>query len=186
MNYDNKNFIIAIVLSMLVVFGWQYFYVGPKTERETKQQQQQTEQVQPGTAKPGAQVPSTIQAAVIGRDEAIKSSPRLTIKTDYVEEPDMKSVTLGAVNGLLESIDPYASFLSADQYKQYLKSKNQHKADVGLVLSKKFGYVGIVDAVPGSPAAKASPYQRSVNPFSGKPMICESLKESTTISAIGT
>lgn len=77
------------------------------------------------------------------------------IKTDYVEEPDMKSVTLGAVNGLLESVDPYASFLSADQYKQYLKSKSQHKADVGLVLSKKFGYVGIVDAIPGSPAAKA-------------------------------
>ena len=32
------------------------------------------------------------------------------IKSDYVEEPDMKSVTLGAVNGLLESIDPYASY----------------------------------------------------------------------------
>lgn len=77
------------------------------------------------------------------------------IKSDYVEDPDMKSVTLGAVNGLLESIDPYASYLSADQYKQWLKSKDQHKADVGLVLSKKFGYVGIVDAIPGSPAAKA-------------------------------
>jgi len=77
------------------------------------------------------------------------------IKSDYVEDPDMKSVTLGAVNGLLESIDPYASYLSADQYKQWVKSKDQHKADVGLVLSKKFGYVGIVDAIPGSPAAKA-------------------------------
>jgi carboxyl-terminal processing protease len=77
------------------------------------------------------------------------------IKSDYVEDPDMKSVTLGAVNGLLESIDPYASYLSADQYKQWLKTKDQHKADVGLVLSKKFGYVGIVDAIPGSPAAKA-------------------------------
>lgn len=77
------------------------------------------------------------------------------IKSDYVEEPDMKSVTLGAVNGLLESIDPYASYLNADQYKQWLKSKDQHKAGVGLVLSKKFGYVGVVDAIPGSPAAKA-------------------------------
>src|SRR5271166_161369 len=77
------------------------------------------------------------------------------IKSDYVEEPDMKSVTLGAVNGLLESIDPYASYLNADQYKQWLASKDQHKASVGLVLSKKFGYVGIVDAIPGSPAAKA-------------------------------
>ena len=77
------------------------------------------------------------------------------IKSDYVEEPDMKSVTLGALNGLLESIDPYASYLNADQYKQWLQSKDQHKADVGLVLSKKFGYVGIVDSIPGSPAAKA-------------------------------
>lgn len=77
------------------------------------------------------------------------------IRSDYVEEPDMKSVTLGAVNGMLESIDPYASYLNADQYKQWLKSKDQKKADVGLVLSKKFGYVGIVDAIPGSPAAKA-------------------------------
>ena len=77
------------------------------------------------------------------------------IKSDYVEEPDMKSVTLGAVNGLLESIDPYASYLNADQYKQWLKTKDQEKASVGLILSKKFGYVGIVDAIPGSPAAKA-------------------------------
>jgi len=51
------------------------------------------------------------------------------IKSDYVEEPDMKGVTLGALNGLLESIDPYASYLSADQYKQYLKSKDEKKAD---------------------------------------------------------
>ena len=45
------------------------------------------------------------------------------IKADYVEEPDMKAVTVGAINGMLESIDPYASYLNADQYKQYLKSK---------------------------------------------------------------
>src|ERR1700692_899346 len=77
------------------------------------------------------------------------------IKADYVEEPDMKGVTVGALNGMLESIDAYTSYLNADQYKQYTKSKDQHKADVGLVLSKKFGYIGIVDAIPGSPAAKA-------------------------------
>jgi carboxyl-terminal processing protease len=77
------------------------------------------------------------------------------IKFDYVEEPDMKAVTLGAINGMLESIDPYASYMNADQYKQYLKSKDTKKADVGLVLSKRFGYMGVVDALPGSPAAKA-------------------------------
>lgn len=78
------------------------------------------------------------------------------IKSEYVEEPDMKSVTLGALNGLLESIDPFASYLNADQYKDYLKAtKDGRKAGVGLILSKKFGYVGVVGTVPGSPAAKA-------------------------------
>jgi len=77
------------------------------------------------------------------------------IKSEYVEEPDMKSVTLGALNGLLEAIDPFASYLNADQYKEYLKNKDVKKADIGLVLSKKFGYVGVVGALANSPAAKA-------------------------------
>jgi carboxyl-terminal processing protease len=77
------------------------------------------------------------------------------IKSEYVEEPDMKSVTLGALNGMLEAIDPFASYLNSDQYKDYLKSKDVKRADVGLVLSKKFGFVGVVSAINGSPAAKA-------------------------------
>ncbi len=43
------------------------------------------------------------------------------IKADYVEEPDMKAVTIGAINGMLEALDPFASYLNADQYKQYQK-----------------------------------------------------------------
>jgi carboxyl-terminal processing protease len=77
------------------------------------------------------------------------------IKADYVEEPEMKAVTLGAINGMLESIDPYASYLNADQYKQYLKAKESKKADIGLVLAKRFGYMAVEDAIVNSPAAKA-------------------------------
>ena len=77
------------------------------------------------------------------------------IKSDYVEEPNLQNVTLGAVNGLLESVDPFASFLNADQYKQYLKEKDAYKGDIGAVLSKRYGYVGVVSALPGSPAEKA-------------------------------
>lgn len=77
------------------------------------------------------------------------------IKGEYVEEPDLKSVTLGALNGLLESIDPFASYLNADQYKEYQKHNDGQKGDVGLIMSKRFGYIGVVSSVPGSPAAKA-------------------------------
>ncbi|MBS1856810.1 MAG: PDZ domain-containing protein [Acidobacteria bacterium] len=80
------------------------------------------------------------------------------IKSEYVEEPDMKSVTLGALNGMLEAIDPFASYLNADQYKEYLKNHDLKRADVGLIISKKYGYlgeVGVVGTIPGSAAAKA-------------------------------
>lgn len=76
------------------------------------------------------------------------------IKSDYVEEPDMKSVTLGAVNGLLEAVDPFASYLNADQYKQYLKEKDTLRGDVGLVLAKRYGYIAVVSVLPGSPAER--------------------------------
>ena len=78
------------------------------------------------------------------------------IKLEYVEEPDMKSVTLGAINGLLESVDPFASYLNADQYRQFSKGEDTAKAGVGLVLAKRYGYVAVVDALPGSPADKAN------------------------------
>src|SRR5438876_4750472 len=87
--------------------------------------------------------------AVIGKsaspDDAYKHIAVYTevlqrIKSEYVEEPDMKSVTLGALNGLLESIDPFASYLNAEQYRDYLKEKDKRRADVGLILSKRQGY----------------------------------------------
>ncbi|MDQ6665957.1 MAG: S41 family peptidase [Acidobacteriota bacterium] len=77
------------------------------------------------------------------------------IKGEYVEEPDMKNVTLGALNGMLEAIDPFASYLNAEQYKEYLKNYDTYRGDLGLVLAKKFGYITVVSAVPNSPAAKA-------------------------------
>lgn len=77
------------------------------------------------------------------------------IKGEYVEEPDMKNVTLGAINGLLVSLDPFASYLNADQYKQYQKASSA-TGSVGLLLSRKYGYeLSVVDAIPGSPADKA-------------------------------
>src|SRR6204780_2491319 len=86
---------------------------------------------------------------------AVYSEVLSRIKSEYVEEPDMSSVTLGAMNGLLESIDPYASYLNAEQYKDYLKNFDTYRGDLGMVLAKKFGYITIVSVIPGSPADKA-------------------------------
>ncbi|HVY94316.1 MAG TPA: S41 family peptidase [Bryobacteraceae bacterium] len=96
------------------------------------------------------------------------------ISTEYVEEPNIPNVTLGALNGLLEAIDPYASYLNATQYKDYLKNSDGHPGDLGLILAKKVGYLVVVAAVPGSPADKAGlvdgDYIESINGVGSRDM----------------
>jgi carboxyl-terminal processing protease len=99
--------------------------------------------------------PADTPGTGVYRHLAVYTEVLSRIKGEYVEEPDMKNVTLGALNGMLESLDPFASYLNADQYKEYLKNYDSFRGDVGMVLSKKFGYIMVVDVVPGSPAAKA-------------------------------
>ena len=59
---DHKNTIIAIVLSLLVVVGWQYFVGYPQMERQRQQaelKQQEQTQTQPGaTNRPGTDQPA--------------------------------------------------------------------------------------------------------------------------------
>jgi len=75
------------------------------------------------------------------------------IQNDYVEEPNLALVTNGALRGLLESLDADSSYLSPDDYKLYKMDKGG-KAQVGINVSKRFGYANVVSVVPGSPAEK--------------------------------
>ncbi|WP_260703765.1 S41 family peptidase [Edaphobacter flagellatus] len=77
------------------------------------------------------------------------------IQTDYVEEPNINLVTNGALRGLLESLDADSSYLTPEDYKAY-KADKGGKAQVGLNVSKRFGYATVVSVVPGSPADKAN------------------------------
>jgi carboxyl-terminal processing protease len=86
---------------------------------------------------------------------AVFSDVLSKIKTEYVEDPDLKAVAVGAVNGLLEELDPFASYLNAEQYKQYQAEHGKGKADVGIYLSRGRGFLRIVDTLPGSAADKA-------------------------------
>ncbi|MCU0228158.1 MAG: S41 family peptidase [Bryobacterales bacterium] len=74
------------------------------------------------------------------------------IKSEYVEEPELSSVTNGALTGMLEAIDPYASFLNADQFFEYEKFKDSTANVAGVHLSRRYGMIGIVGVVPGSAA----------------------------------
>jgi carboxyl-terminal processing protease len=77
------------------------------------------------------------------------------IRTEYVEEPNVSSVTSGALHGLLESLDANSSYLDSAEYKDYKQRKSDGKATIGATLSKRFGYAAVVSVIPGGPADKA-------------------------------
>src|SRR3954447_14144316 len=94
---DNRNTILAVILSGLVLIAWQYFYNVPQMERQRALQQTQAELTKPapqaapgttpqaGTPAPSANAPAATQPAsttqVVARDAAIAGSPRIRIST---------------------------------------------------------------------------------------------------------
>jgi carboxyl-terminal processing protease len=77
------------------------------------------------------------------------------IRTEYVEEPNIPQVTDGALHGLLESLDANSSYLTAAEYKEYLKHQTEGRGQIGATVSKRFGYAAVVSVIPGGPADKA-------------------------------
>jgi carboxyl-terminal processing protease len=73
------------------------------------------------------------------------------IQEDYVTDPNIHEVTNGALRGLLESLDVDSSYLTPADYKAYKDDKGG-KAQVGINVSKRYGYATVVSVVPGSSA----------------------------------
>ena len=95
---DQKNTLLAIVLSALVLIGWQVFFGMPQMEKQKQAQQQQQTQPAPGAPQPpGTTQPQTTAPPVPGttpqgpgqpgtvlgqsREAALAASPRVRIET---------------------------------------------------------------------------------------------------------
>jgi YidC/Oxa1 family membrane protein insertase len=91
---DNRNTILAVILSGVVLIAWQYFYNVPQMEKQRAAQQAQSELAKsaapatPSTPPPqtAGAPPSAAPAAsnppqIVGRDAAIAASPRVKIET---------------------------------------------------------------------------------------------------------
>jgi carboxyl-terminal processing protease len=76
------------------------------------------------------------------------------VQSDYVKDPNINDVTTGALHGLLESLDSDSSYLTATEYKIYKERPESGVAQVGITVSKRFGYATVVSVLPGSPADK--------------------------------
>ena len=74
------------------------------------------------------------------------------IQNYYVTDPSIPEVTNGALHGLLDSLDPDSSYLTPAEYKLYKDRPASETAQVGITVSKRYGYATIVNVLPGSPA----------------------------------
>jgi YidC/Oxa1 family membrane protein insertase len=124
---DNRNTILAVILSGLVLIAWQYFYNMPQMEKQRAQQAQSelTKPVpQPGAtttpgaapqpgAAPSASAPGATQPAsappVVDRDVAIGAGPRIKIETPRVSGSiSLKGARIDdlALTQFRETVDP--------------------------------------------------------------------------------
>src|SRR3954469_5955174 len=92
---DNRNTILAVILSGFVLIAWQYFYNAPQMEKQRAQQTQAelarpAPQATPGSAPQAGSAPSAsapansapaAAAPIVSRDAAIAANPRVKIDT---------------------------------------------------------------------------------------------------------
>ncbi|CAN5723615.1 S41 family peptidase [soil metagenome] len=77
------------------------------------------------------------------------------IENDYVDEPNLEKVRAGALRGLANGLDPYSSYLTADQVKDFQAKKQNTLAGIGAEFSQISAYLYVVSVIKGSPADKA-------------------------------
>lgn len=77
------------------------------------------------------------------------------IQNDYVDEPNLEKVRFGALRGLVGGLDPYSSYLTAQQVTDFNAAKNSKKVGIGAEFSQVSLYLYVVSVMKDSDADKA-------------------------------
>ena len=77
------------------------------------------------------------------------------IQNDYVDEPNMDKVRAGALRGLAYGLDPYSTYLTPEQVREYNAGNKNNEVGIGAELSQVASYLYVVAPMKGSPADQA-------------------------------
>lgn len=77
------------------------------------------------------------------------------IQNDYVDEPNLEKVRGGALRGLAGGLDPYSSYLTAEQVKDFQAKKASNQVGIGAEFSQVSSYLYVISVVKDSPADRA-------------------------------
>ena len=77
------------------------------------------------------------------------------IQNDYVDEPNMEKVRAGALRGLAYGLDPYSTYLTPEQVRQFNDNSKTSEVGIGAELSQVASYLYVIAPMKGSPADQA-------------------------------
>lgn len=77
------------------------------------------------------------------------------IQNDYVDEPNMEKVRAGALRGLAYGLDPYSTYLTPEQVRDYNGNAKDNQVGIGAELSQVASYLYVIAPMKGSPADQA-------------------------------
>lgn len=79
-----------------------------------------------------------------------------TLKEKTVENPDSKTMTEGAISGMLASLgDPYTEYFSKEDNQRFREDIQGEFFGIGIEITQKNGYLTVVTPLTDSPAEKA-------------------------------
>jgi len=77
------------------------------------------------------------------------------VREGYVEDVNEKDLIEAAINGMLTSLDPHSSYLSADDADDMRVQTRGEFGGLGLEVTQEEGWVKVVSPIDGTPAADA-------------------------------
>lgn len=78
-----------------------------------------------------------------------------TIKDKYVEEVPDKKLMEGAINGMLQKLDPHSAYLSRDMLREMQVETEGKFGGLGIEVTTEDGFIKVVSPIEGTPADKA-------------------------------
>lgn len=93
-------------------------------------------------------------------DDVYKGLSTLTrvldlIERNYVEDVEPQKLTIGAIEGMLRTLDPYSAYLTPERYKEFEEGTSGEFGGVGMEISIKNDILTVVAPLDDSPAQKA-------------------------------
>jgi carboxyl-terminal processing protease len=76
------------------------------------------------------------------------------IRSHYVEKPDDSKLVEGAVNGMLNSLDPHSSYLDPKSLRDMQSQVNGQFGGLGIEVTMEDGMIKVVTPIDDTPAAK--------------------------------